>query len=63
MAHAADDGRVTKDEFTYIVRTATQVVAASDALASSKALSDHECLASAIDNDVEINAAIAALPA
>jgi len=60
MAHSGADGRLTQAEFEQVVRTATKVVAASDASAASLALADYFCDGTA--DEVQIQAAIDAMP-
>ena len=61
MAHSGADGVLTQAEFEQVVRSATMVVAASDASAASRALADYFC--DGVADDVQIQAAIDALPA
>ena len=61
MAHYGADGQLTQTEFEGVVRTATKVVAASDADAHSKGLADYVCDGTA--DDVQIQAAIDAATA
>jgi hypothetical protein len=56
MAHYGEDGTLTQSEFQAVVRTATKVVAASDASDDCKGLADYVCLGSA--DDVQIQDAI-----
>lgn len=60
MPHFGADGTLTQAEFEQVVRTATKVVAASNSSAASKGLADYVC--DGVDDQVEIQAAIDALP-